>query len=103
MNKPITNRAAYSDILDIVGTKTELANQLGLAKQLISRWQEVPPQFAEQVADLVSLPIDHIIPETEAKVSEIVGRPSSDLLPALIRVFIRPAKSGAWVKRRRRK
>lgn len=103
MEKPNTNRAALKMIVDIVESQSELSRRLGIARQLVSRWDEVPPQFAEQVADLVSLPIDHIIPETEAKVSEIVGRHCSDLLPALIRVFIRPAKSGAWVKRRRRK
>lgn len=93
-------------VLETVGNQSELARRLGVVKQLVSRWEEIPPQFAIQVADLVDLQVGWILPELEARVIAVLGyknpEAAFDVLLDLIPIFITPAKSGKKPRRRRK-
>jgi hypothetical protein len=103
VNKPKTNAEAFRLVIEIVGTKTELARRLGVVKQLVSRWDEIPPPYLEKVSEVTDLPLDWILPELEAEVTKQLGRPSSLLLPALIRLIypIQPASPQFKAKKRK--
>ncbi len=83
---PRTNKEGYRLVLQYVN-KTDLAKALGVSKQLLSRWDSIPPRYAAEVADLLHLPISYIIPELESSVSLLLNRPSEKLLPELIRLL----------------
>ena len=67
--------------------RTDLARALGVSKQLVSRWDSIPPRYAAQVSDLTHLPIAYIVPELEQAVTLLLNRPSEKLLPQLIRLL----------------
>ncbi len=83
---PKTNKQGYRLVLQYLN-KTDLAKALGVSKQLLSRWDSIPPRYAAEVADLLHLPISYIIPELESSVSLLLNRPSEKLLPELIRLL----------------
>ncbi len=83
---PRTNKEGYRLVLQYVN-KTDLAKALGVSKQLLSRWDSIPPRYAAEVADLLHLPISYIIPELESSVSLLLNRPSEKLLPELIKLL----------------
>lgn len=87
MNKPNTNEEALSLVLEIIGSKTALAKRLGVTKQLVSRWEEVPPPYLEKVSSISRLPLDWVLPELNSDVSRLLGRPAAPILPDLIRLI----------------
>lgn len=102
MEKPKTDREAFDLVLKKVGTKIELARRLGVVRQLVGKWHAIPLQYVEEVSELIGLPIGHVAPEVEAKVTAALGRRlSSEALANLIRIFIEPAK--AWSSRHTRR
>ena len=96
IQKPSTNEEALELVLSITGTKTALATKLGVAKQLVSRWDEIPPRYLEQTAEITQLPVDWVLPQLESDVSALLGRPSALILPDLIRLFISDTKGHPW-------
>ncbi len=84
--KPKTSKEGYRLVLQHIN-RTDLAKALGVSKQLLTRWDSIPPRYAAEVADLVQLPISYIIPELESSVSLLLNRPSEKLLPELIRLL----------------
>ena len=87
MDKPKTNREALDLVFTITKTQTELAKRLGLAKQYIARWSEIPLHFAIQIAEITKLPVDWMVPEQYDEVMAILGHPFD--LASLIRVLSR--------------
>jgi|SRR5690242_9863796 len=85
MDKPKTNREALDLVFSITKTQTELARRLGLAKQYVARWEEVPLHFAIQVSEITQIPVEMIVPEQYNQIWEILGHPFD--LGALIRVL----------------
>ncbi len=84
--KPKTSQEGYRLVLQHIN-RTDLAKELGVSKQLLTRWDRIPPRYAAEVADLVHLPIGYIIPELESSVSLLLNRPSEKLLPQLIKLL----------------
>lgn len=87
MDRPKTNRQALDLVFSITKTQTALAKQLGLAKQYVARWNEVPLHFAMQVAEITKLPVEWVVPEQYDEVMAILGYPFD--LGSLIRVLSR--------------
>ena len=96
MDKPETNRQAYDRVLFALPTQTALANHLGVARQYVSRWKEVPLQFAVETARLMRWPTDEILPETSTKVYDLLDKAGSGInsynetFEELIRLLVRP-------------
>ena len=103
MNKPKTNADAFKLVIEIVGTKTELARRLGVVKQLVSRWDQIPPPYLADVSEVTDLPLDWVLPELESEVTRLLGRPSSMILPALIRLIYPIQPASPQFKARKRK
>lgn len=103
MNKPKTNAEAMALVLEIVGNPARLAEGLGLTRQLTSRWKEIPPDYAARVAEITKLPLDWILPELDASVSKLLGKPASPILAALIRIFYPYLKGSIWADRKTKK
>lgn len=87
MDKPKTNVAAYRLVIETLGSQSELARGLGVARQLVSRWHEIPPKYLEPTVRLTKLPPDWILPELDNAVSKLLNRPASPILIELIRLF----------------
>jgi len=100
MDKPKTNREAYALVIETLGNQSALARGLGVVRQLVSRWDQIPPKYLERTAALTKLPIDWVLPELEASVSALLGRPSALLLPELIRLLINDPKASSWPARK---
>ena len=100
MDKPETNREALGLVVKTLKTKTALAEGLGVVKQLVSRWTEIPPKYLEKTGELTQLPVDWILPELDAAVSDLLGRPSALLLPELIRLITPDQKASQWQSRK---
>jgi len=100
MDKPKTNREAYALVISTLGNQSALARGLGVVRQLVSRWDQIPPKYLERTAALTKLPIDWVLPELEASVSALLGRPSALLLPELIRLLINDPKAPSWPARK---
>ncbi len=84
--QPKNNTDGYALVLTC-NSKTDIAKHLGVSKQLITRWESVPPRYVMQVSDLTKLPISYILPELERAVSALLNRPSEKLLPELIKLL----------------
>ena len=102
MNKPKTNHEALDLVYATLGTQTALAEGLGVVKQLVSRWTEIPPKYLERTAELTGLQLDWVLPELDAAVSSLLGRPSALLLPELIRLITNDRKP-PWPSRKQKK
>ena len=100
MNKPKTNREALDLVVARLKTQTALAEGLGVVKQLVSRWHEIPPKYLERTSELTQLPVDWILPELDAAVSALLGRLSGLLLPELIRLIQPDPKASPWPSRK---
>jgi len=96
MDKPKTNREALRLVVEICGNQSKLAERLGVVRQLVSRWDEIPPKYLHAVAGITQLPISWILPELESSVSALIGRPSELLLPELIRLLHPDTKGSPW-------
>jgi hypothetical protein len=83
---PMKDSQAFKLILK-QKTKTELAKHLGVSKQLLTRWDKVPHQYAEKVAKFTGEPISSVVPELYTAVSGLLEQPVDKFLPGLIRVF----------------
>src|SRR5271154_6616811 len=103
MNKPKTNREALDLVFTTLKTQTALADGLGVVKQLVSRWNEIPPKYLERTAELTQLPLDWVLPELDATVSALFGRPCALLLPELIRLITNDRKASWPVQRKPKK
>jgi hypothetical protein len=103
MEKPRTNREALELVITTLKTQTALAEGLGVVKQLVSRWDEIPPKYLQQTSDLTNLPVEFVLPELEAAVTALLGKPSSLLLPELIRLLIPDQKASSWPNRKKTK
>ncbi len=103
MDKPKTNRQALELVISITETQTELARRLGLAKQYVHRWQEVPFHFALQTAEVAGIPVEYVVPELQNQLVEIIG--PTDKLADLIRLMCRQPnkKKGRKPPRKRRR
>jgi hypothetical protein len=102
MEKPLNNRDALRIVLDTVGTKTALADKLGVAKQLVSRWPEIPPKYLAQTCQVTGLSPDWVLPELEASIATLLDRPAGMILPELIRLILNPEqKASPWAVRKR--
>jgi hypothetical protein len=102
MEKPLNNRDALRIVLDTVGTKTALADKLGVAKQLVSRWPEIPPKYLAQTCRVTGLSPDWVLPELEASIATLLDRPAGMILPELIRLILNPEqKASPWSVRKR--
>ncbi len=102
MNKPKTNREALALVYTTLKTQTALAEGLGVVKQLVSRWDAIPPKYLERTADLTQLPLDWVLPELDASVSALLGKPCALLLPELIRLITNDRKT-SWPARKPKK
>ena len=87
MEKPTTNTGAYKLILETIGTQNALAKRLCVSRQLVFRWDQIPPRYLADVSAITGLPIDWVLPELETAVSALLGRPSALFLPELIRLI----------------
>ena len=61
--KTRTNADGFRLVIDKLGTKTALADGLGVVKQLVSRWEEIPPRHLEAVCKLTRLHVEQVVPE----------------------------------------
>jgi hypothetical protein len=65
MPPPKTDREAYERLLspDFYGfRKTEIADLLGVRKQAITRWQEVPLQHVKKLSQATGIPWRYLRP-----------------------------------------
>ena len=84
---PQTNIEAFQHILKLT-TKAKLAEHLGVTRQLTSRWEEVPPKYADQVAEMLNLPISHVVPELVHRIHVTCGKHVPDkIIGEMIRIF----------------
>jgi len=84
---PKTNAEAFQHILTLT-TKAKLAEHLGVTRQLTSRWEEVPPKYAEQVALMLDLPISHVVPELVHRIYTTCGKQVPDkIIGEMVRIF----------------
>jgi hypothetical protein len=52
---PLTDREAYQRLLDSGITKTEIARILGVSKQSITRWTDIPLRHVRKIAEATGL------------------------------------------------
>ena len=83
---PKTNAEAFQHILTLT-TKAKLAEHLGVTRQLTSRWEEIPSKYADEVAEMLDLPIGHVVPELVHKIRDCGKDFSDDLIRELIYIF----------------
>ncbi len=83
---PKTNKEGFKLVLTLIN-RSDLARELDVSKQLLSRWNQVPLRYAEQVAQITKLPLGYVVPELESSVSLLLNRPSEKLLPELIKLL----------------
>lgn len=100
MQKPETNADAYRLVIEILGNQSALARGLGVTRQLVSLWESIPPKYLAATATLTKLPIDWVLPELEAAVSALLGRPSALLLPEVIRLLHPDQRASTWPDRK---
>ncbi len=56
-------QAGLKRALEIVGGKTALAKHLGITKQAISQWSQVPPERVLAVEDATGVPCHEMRPD----------------------------------------
>lgn len=86
LKRPKNDREAYEQILQHV-SRAEIAEHLGLSRQLVSRWKTVPRNHALAVCEFTQLPLSYVLPELDHAVSALLNRPAEPLLPELIRLL----------------
>lgn len=85
MQNPKTNREGLNLVISVTETQSALAKRLGLVRQYVSRWEEIPLQFALQTAELTGLPVEKILPEIYEQLEAIIG--PTDKMADLIRLL----------------
>jgi len=61
--KTRTNADGFRLVINKLGTKTALAEGLGVVKQLVSRWEEIPVKHLRMTCKLTGLDPSDILPE----------------------------------------
>jgi len=107
MIKPKTNQEAYALVLETLkpgrGGQSALADQLGVVRQLVSRWDEIPLKYVLKVSEITELPLDWVVPELYSELDKIGGiNASPRTLSDLIRLFTEK-DSSQWPKTRKPK
>ena len=67
----MTDKEAFRRILKKI-SKSDIARAVGVSRQLINRWEAVPPKYAETLANHLSMPVGEIIPELYSEVVPIL-------------------------------
>lgn len=65
MKKPRTDEEGYALLLTKI-SKAEIARELDIKKQNLTRWKKVPPHYVAQLSAKTGLPREYILPSVFA-------------------------------------